>query len=190
MKNSLLLVQYTVKTLTNRNYIPSVFAADQGVKSQSLYRVSISAVQKFLREHVPPITPEFGEAYNYNNGTPQIEYVIRQIKELIRFAILYLFRNPNFSSFNFTRKQCLRLWGELFYWAIANINNPRITRYEEAFLTIKPDLRAIRLLPIFSTLYVLRRTANAKLQSQHDFCLCWPFPSCSQCHPCCCPNQR
>ena len=34
---------------------------------------------------------------------------------------------------------------------------------------MKPDLRAIRLLPIFSTLYVLRRTANAELQSQHDF---------------------
>ena len=174
MKNSLLLVQSTVKALTNRNYIPSVFAADQGVISQSLYRVSIPAVQKFLRDHVPPITPECGEAYNHNNGTPHIEHVIRQIKELIRFAILYLLRNPNFSSFNFTRKQCLRLWGELFYWAIAIINlkpsycNPRITRYE-AYLTMKPDLRAIRLLPIFSTLYVLRRTANAELQSLHDF---------------------
>jgi len=109
MKNSLLLVQSTVKALTNRNYIPSVFAADQGVISQSLYRVSIPAVQKFLRDHVPPITPECGEAYNHNNGTPHIEHVIRQIKELFRFAILNLLRNTNFSSFNFTRKQCLRL---------------------------------------------------------------------------------
>ena len=47
-------------------------------------------------------------------------------------------------------------------------NNPTITRYE-AHLQTKPDLRAIRLLPIFSTLYVLRRTANIELQSQHDF---------------------
>ena len=95
-----------------------------------------------------------------------VEHVIRQIKELIRFAILYLLRNPNFSSFNFTRKQCLRLWGELFYWAIAIITlkpsycNPRITRYE-AYLTMKPDLcGAIRLLPIFSTLYVLRHRTS------------------------------
>jgi hypothetical protein len=174
MKNPLPLVQATVQAQTVRNYIPSIFAADQGVISQSLYRVSIPAVQKYLREHTPPIIPECGEAYNHNNGTPHIEHVIRQIKELIRFAILYLLRNPNFASFHFTRKQCLRLWGELFYWAIMIINlkpaynNPTITRYE-AYLQTKPDLRAIRLLPIFSTLYVLRRTANIELQSQHDF---------------------
>ena len=177
MKNPLPLVQATIKAQTNRGYVPSVFAADQGIISQSLFRVSIPTVQKFLREHTPPITPQCGEAYNHNNGTPHIEHVIRQIKELIRFAILYLLRNPNFASFHFTRKQCLRLWGELFYWAIMIINlkpsysNPSITRYEH-YLTIKPDLRAIRLLPIFSSLYVLRRAEHAELNSQHHF---WQF---------------
>ncbi len=174
MKNPLPLVQATIKAQTNRGYVPSIFAADQGVISQSLFRVSIAAVQKFLREHNPPITPECGEAHNHNNGTPYIEHIIRQIKELIRFAILYLLRNPNFASFHFTRRQCLRLWGELFYWAIAIINlkpsysQPTITRYEH-FLNIKPDLRTIRLLPIFSSLYVLRRAEHAELHSQHDF---------------------
>ena len=174
MKNPLPLVQATIKAQTNRGYVPSIFAADQGVISQSLFRVSIPAVQKFLREHNPPIIPECGEAHNHNNGTPYIEHIIRQIKELIRFAILYLLRNPNFASFHFTRRQCLRLWGELFYWAIAIINlkpsysKPTITRYEH-YLTIKPDLRTIRLLPIFSSLYVLRRAEHAELHSQHDF---------------------
>eukprot|EP01036_Dinobryon_divergens_P033627 gene33627-43460_t len=173
MKNPLSLDQATIKAQTNRGYVPSTFAADQGVISQSLFRVSIPAVQKFLREHNPPIIPECGEAHNHNNGTPYIEHIIRQIKELIRFAILYLLRNPNFASFHFTRRQCLRLWGELFYWAIAFINlkpsynKPTITRYEH-YLTTKPDLRTIRLLPIFSSLYVLRRAKHAELHSQHD----------------------
>ena len=43
MKNPLPLVQATVQAQTVRNYIPSIFAADQGVISQSLYRVSIPA---------------------------------------------------------------------------------------------------------------------------------------------------
>ena len=47
-------------------------------------------------------------------------------------------------------------------------NNPTITRYE-VYLQTKPDLCAIRLLPIFSTLYVLRCTENIELQSQHGF---------------------
>ena len=55
MKNPLPLVQATIKAQTNRGYVPSIFAADQGVISQSLFRVSIAAVQKFLREHNPPI---------------------------------------------------------------------------------------------------------------------------------------
>jgi hypothetical protein len=61
-----------------------------------------------------------------------------------------------------------------FYWAIMIINrkpaynNPTIIRYEN-YLQTKPDLRAIRLLPIFSTLNVLSHTANIDVQSQHDF---------------------
>eukprot|EP01036_Dinobryon_divergens_P039047 gene39047-51372_t len=48
MKNPLPLVQAIIKAQTNRGYVPSTFAADQGVISQSLFRVSIPAVQKFL----------------------------------------------------------------------------------------------------------------------------------------------
>ena len=177
MKNPLLVVKSTIQAQTARGFTPEVFAADQGILSQSLFRVAVPEVQQFLKEHNPPITPECGEAYNHNNGTPHIEHLGRQIKELQRFAVLYILRNPNFSKFNFTKMQILKLWGELFYWALTIINlkpaynNPKITKYE-AYLGVKPDLRTIRLLPIFSSLYVLRRSAHTELQSTNDY---WQF---------------
>jgi hypothetical protein len=177
MKNPLLLVKSTVQAQLARGFTVDVFAADQGILSQALFRVAVPAVQQFLREHKPPITPECGEAHNHNNGTPYIEHLGRQLKELERFAVLYILRNPNFSKYNFTKIQILKLWGELFYWALAIINlkpaynNPSITRYE-AYLGVKPDLRVIRLLPIFSGLYVLRRAANTELQSTNNY---WQF---------------
>jgi hypothetical protein len=86
-----------------------------------------------------------------------------------------LYNTPaRFKNFKFTRIQIFKLWGELFYWALVIINlkpafnNPRITKYE-AFHQKKPDLRMIRLLPIFSVLYVHRHAANDELNSQHDF---------------------
>ena len=78
-----------------------VFSADQGVLSQSLFRVALPEVQKYFNEE-ENVFPECGEAYNHNNGTPYIEHFIRQIKELQRFAVLYILRNPNFQHFKFT----------------------------------------------------------------------------------------
>jgi hypothetical protein len=139
----------------------------------SLFHVAIPEVQKYLRED-ENIVPEFGEAYNHNNGTPYIEHLIRQIKELQRFAVLYILRNPNFKDFKFTRVQIFKLWGELYYWTLMIINlkpafnDPTITKYQ-AFHQKKPDLRMIRLLPIFFVLYVQRHAANDERNSQHDF---------------------
>ena len=79
-----------------------MFAADQGVLSQASFRVSLPEVIHYL-QGVGHIFPECGEAYNHNNGTPHKEHVIRQIKELQRFAMLYILRNPNFKHFQFTR---------------------------------------------------------------------------------------
>jgi hypothetical protein len=39
----------------------------------------------------------------------------------------------------------------------------------EAYHQKKPDLRMIRLLPIFSVFYVYRHAANDELNSQNDF---------------------
>ena len=173
MAKPLPLVKATVQSFKAKGHKVEVFSADQGVISQSLFRVAIPEVQKYLRED-ENIVPECGEAYNHNNGTPYIEHLIRQIKELQRFAVLYILRNPNFKDFKFTRVQIFKLWGELYYWALMIINlkpafnDPKITKYQ-AFHQKKPDLRIIRLLPIFSVLYVYRHAANDELNSQHDF---------------------
>ena len=169
MAKPLPLVKATVQSFKAKGHKVEVFSADQGVISQSLFRVAIPEVQKYLRED-ENIVPECGEAYNHNNGTPYIEHLIRQIKELQRFAVLYILRNPNFKDFKFTRVQIFKLWGELYYWALMIINlkpafnDPTITKYQ-AFHQKKPDLRMIRLLPIFSVLYVHRHAANDELNS-------------------------
>ena len=145
-----------------------LFAADQGILSQSLFRVSVPAVQKYLQKKL--ILSECGEAHNHNHGTTHIERVIRSIKELQRFAMLYILNNPNFKSFGFTKLQILKLWGDIFYWAITIINLkpciavPGKTKYE-VFCKQKPDLRIIRLLPIFASIQVLRRTPQEELNS-------------------------
>ena len=118
MKNSLPLVQSTIEAQKARKFRTDVFAADQGILSQALFRVAVPAVQQYLKEQDPPIIPECGEAHNHNNGTPHIEHLGRQLKELERFGVLYVLRNPNFSKFKFTKVQILKLWGELFYWAL------------------------------------------------------------------------
>ena len=81
MAKPLPLVQATVKAFKAKGHKVDVFSADQGVLSQSLFRVAIPEVQKYLIE-VEHIVPECGEAYNHNNGTPYIEHVVRQVKEL------------------------------------------------------------------------------------------------------------
>jgi hypothetical protein len=136
MAKPLPLVQATVKAFKAKGHNKvEVFSADQGVLSQSLFRVAIPDVQKYLTE-VENIIAECGEAYNHNNSTPYIEHVIRQVKELQRFAVLYILRNQNFQHFKFTRIQIFKLWVELFYWALTIINlkpafnNPKITKYE------------------------------------------------------------
>lgn len=175
LANPLPLVQSTVHEFGKFHHQIKLFSADQGIIHQSQFRVATPAVQQFLEDS--HIGIELGEAYNHNVGTPHIEKTLRQIQELIRFAMLYVLRNPNFRHFGFSKVQVLKLWGEIFYWAIAVINlkpsfpDPAITKYEY-FTKRKPDLRAIRLLPIFSSLYVLRNSAHAELQSNHTF---WQF---------------
>jgi len=170
--SALTLVQSTHQDFKNHNHTIQLFSADQGILHQSQFRVATPDVQQYLLNS--NIHCEVGEAYNHNIGTPHIEKTLRPIQELIRFAMLYVLRNPNFKHFGFSRTQILKLWGEIFYWAIVIINlkpsyhNPTITKHEH-FTGQKPDLRAIRLLPIFSSLYVLRHAEHKELQSNHVY---------------------
>lgn len=149
-----------------------LFAADQGVLSQSMFQVMTPEVEKYLLDH--RIESECAMPHNHNYGTNRIERTLRTIQELIRFAMIYILFNPNFETFGFTKTQVLKLWGELFHWAILLINlkqspcDPKKTKYE-VFLGIPPDLRNFPLLPIFASLYVLRVSGNADLNSVHQF---------------------
>lgn len=152
-------------------YKIEVFAADQGVVSQSMFRVHLPETQQYLNDQ--GIASECGEPYNHDNGTTHVERVGRSVKELQRFAILYVLNNPNFASFGFSKTTILMLWGELFYWAMLIINLkpcpmcPGQTKYE-VFHKRKPDLRELRLLPIFCSLQILRRSDHQALQSTRE----------------------
>ena len=156
-------VKETVNTFKTDGNPIDLFAADQGIVAQSLFRVCLPEVQAYLQASL--INIECGEAYNHDNGTSICERTIRIIKELIRFAVLYILNNPNFKHFGFTKIIIFKLWGDLFYWAIAVINlkpcpNDDSKTRSEVYYRVVPDLRRIRLLPIFSCLYVLRRQGN------------------------------
>jgi len=171
--NSIDHVQNTVHEYTRDDKTIKTFAADYGVIIQSEYRVMLPAAQKFLLD--AGIYPEVGEPYNHDHGNEHIERSIRSVKELILFAVLYVLNNPNFDKFGFTKHEIFTLWGELFNWAvqihnlkICSINNIA-TKYE-MYHGYKPDLKRIRLLPIFSVLYVLRHSkANNPTQSNRSY---------------------
>ena len=69
MAKPLPLVKATVQAFKVKKHKIEVFSADQGVISQSLFRVAIPAVQRCLNDEENIVT-ECGEAYNHNNGTP------------------------------------------------------------------------------------------------------------------------
>ena len=169
--NAVERVRRTVEEYCVDGHTIKLFAADQGILVQSLFSVSIPKVEAYLL--ASGIRSECGEAYKHNNGTPVVERTIRTVKELVRFAMLYLLRNPNFPSIGFTKLHVLKLWGELISWSVAVINlkpcpsDLTKTRFE-IYHKRQPDLRSIRLLPIFSVLHVHRCAIN-ELNSRRDF---------------------
>lgn len=170
--NCVTQVEYINAKYQTAGHQISLFAADQGVLSQSQFQVMTPEVEQYLLNN--RIESECAMPHDHNYGTSRIERTLRTSQELIRFALLYILYNPNFATFGFTKIQVLKLWGELFYWSILLINlkhspaDPTKTKYE-VFTGRKPDLRDFPLLPIFSSLYVLRVSGNATLNSVHQF---------------------
>ena len=133
------------------------FAADSGYLSDSQYRTFTSDVVAHLLEC--NIEIERAEAYNHSIGTAFIENMVKLIKQLMRQAYRYVETNVNMKKLAFKELDILKLWGEIFHWAINVINlypSPRVegmTR-EEAFSGVQPNIQQMRLLPIFSTVLV------------------------------------
>lgn len=156
---SIELVKEIINEYEKHNYHIMEFAADNGILTQSTFRVITPEVETYLLGK--RIATRRSEPYNHSNGTPTVEVTIRRIKNLIGMAVHYILRNPNFQYMGFTKNQILKLWGELFNWAITMINlkdcksAPGKTKYE-MFMKKKPNIQEIRILPIFAHLMVLR----------------------------------
>jgi hypothetical protein len=163
VSNPLQHVKRTVEQYKLDGHKIKVYAADQGIISQSMHQIIVPETQTYLRQE--GIRSEAGEPYNHNHGTPIIENEIKFVKERQRFAVLYLFLNPNFQHLGFSKMQVKQLWGEFYNWAI-NVKDfkqcPNVPGKTtgEVYYKVKPDLRKIRLLPICSILYVLRHVNN------------------------------
>lgn len=160
------LVQRCVQALVLEGHQMQTFAADSGVSSQSMFQVFTPQVDAYLLEQ--RVHSVRSEPYNHSNGTPHVENVIKPIKLRIRMATQYLLSNPNFIRLNITEEQVLRLWGELFYWAMMVINLsecsnvPGKTKYE-VFTGRRPNIQEIRLLPIFSIVMVYRNVPTGEI---------------------------
>ena len=163
MKHSLDHVQYVIESYKRDGHQVQVFAADQGVLSQAMFKIVTPENDKYLLQQ--QVKAEISEPYTHNNGSTHVERVIRTIQELMRFAMLYVLKNPNFPSFGFTKKQIMKCWGNISLWSINLVNlqpcvhAPPKTKYE-VYHNERPDLRQIRL---------LRRTANKELNSTREF---------------------
>ncbi len=170
----LALVKESVERYALSGHLIKEFAADSGVVSQSQYRVLTTEVETYLLSQ--GIKFHRAEPHNHSNGSPGVERTIRSIKELIRTAVHYILRNPNFEFTGFRQVDILKLWGELFYWSLTIINmrpsksDDKITRHE-AFHKTRPNIQDIRLLPIFSIVMIYREKLSNQnvFESNHDY---------------------
>lgn len=168
------IVRRCVQSFALDGHAVSEFAADSGVSSQSTFQVFTPEVEAFLLES--GVKSHRSEPYNHSNGTPHVENAIKTIKARIRMGVFYILRNPNFHLLGFSKQQVLKLWGELFYWAITTMNMsecPHVkgkTKYE-VFKGRRPNIQEIRLLPIFAVVMVYRHVPTAAVldQSNHPF---------------------
>jgi len=119
VSGSVTRVKETVETYKKDGYAIQVFAADMGVLIQGKFSLATPEVQEYLRK-ICKI--ECSEPYKHNYGTSHIERAVRSVSELVRFAMLYVLNNPNLQFMGFTKTQLLKLWGELFNWALIIIN--------------------------------------------------------------------
>lgn len=153
-------VQYFMDEYGRYGYNIEELATDSGVIKQTVYQVNDTELEKLCKDNY--IKLNISEPHNHSRGTPTVESSIHLIKGLMRMAFMYIFRNPNFNTFGFTKVQIQKFWGEIFHWSLMVINfkispkNTSITRYE-CFMGKKPNMQNICLLPIFSSILVYRQ---------------------------------
>lgn len=165
-----------VKELVERVELEKIqineLASDSGVTSQAMFNTWTPEVEAYLLSK--GIRSKRAEPYNHSIGTACVERMIRSVKDLIRQAVVYILRNPNFGALGYDVKDIVKLWGELANWSTAVINckpcprDQSMTRYEK-FKGVKPNMQNIRLLPIFSVVLVLRHESIVPYSNQQQY---------------------
>lgn len=167
------VVKRLVLTYSRENHHIKHLTADSGVIPHKVYDILNTEVQQYLLEQ--GIKWRRAEPHNHQNGTPKAERAIRSIKELIFLALNYILNNPNFKDLGYTKRQILQCWGDLFHWAIMMLNMRTLkgdisqTRYSKFYRGVIPNIQDIRLLPIFSVLYVYKETQNPNLPTTKSY---------------------
>ena len=139
----------------NMGYKVEVLGADDSEVSKSDLRLFDTETLKIVYAHGARFIP--AEPNNHSNGAQYVENSGMLVKNKMRQAFKVVFTNPNVVRLNWTVSIIVRLWGEIFFWALMVINltespnSPGKTRFE-VFMGYKPDMQQIRMLPIFSIL--------------------------------------
>jgi hypothetical protein len=155
-----------IEVFTMYKHTIKVFGADEGIIKPGTTRVSETTGMQLLRSK--GIIFQQSEPNNHSNGTEFAENAIKNVKQLMRLAYAYLLSNNQVMEFfKWKKQEYLKLWGEVFLWAVLMLNlrksygDSSKTRYE-AFLGVRPNVQEIRVLPIGSVLIVAQLNKGDK----------------------------
>lgn len=162
-KNSIEFIKQFVMLYHLNDVKIDTIGADSGIISQNMYEVSSKEVEEYLLKH--KIKYDRAEPYNHSHGGGYVESAIGKLKTMVRTAITLLLRNPNVSVTGMSKEDILKLWGELFLWAV-DVSNLKPCKKDktksrrEVFYGLKPNVQDTRILPILSILLVPRVTKS------------------------------
>ena len=134
-----------------------VIAADSGVVSESMFKVFTPETLAMLNNRL--VRHRRSMPHEHSIGSCKVEVGGRYVKRLQRLAYRYCFNNPNFKKIAWSRSDLIKLWGEIYNWAVNVYNLSESARkngkskYHD-FVGKQFNIQLIRLLPIFSILLV------------------------------------
>lgn len=171
VKNPIEFVKFVVEKARSEKHVVSLVSADVGIKSVARLGRGKEVVGKYLVEQ--GIKMRTADAMNHSNGTAMIESCIGVVKEIMRFAYAYVMGNESVMKMKIlTRRELLRLWGDIFHWALGVINNkPHRSRNGktkfEMYYGWAPNIQENRMLPIFCLVMVHRKEGKEGRTTGH-----------------------
>lgn len=134
-----------------------ILGADDAEISKSDLRIFTTETLQFVFDQGTKFLSV--EPNSHANGGQYVEVSGQHVKNVMRKAFRIVFSNPKVLKINWTVILLVRLWGEIFFWALMVINLtecpncPGKTRFE-VFMKSVPDMQQIRMFPILCMLLV------------------------------------